>query len=130
MPDPPEIVQTAVKQSRTALGIMGENLARRYLERKKCNIVDHNFRCPLGEIDLVARKDRAYRFIEVKYRRTPEYGVPQESVVQRKRRRVRNAAVVWLKRRRLPLDSEIHFDVVAITEQAGEMKYEYIEDAF
>lgn len=130
MPDPPKVLQTAVKPSKTSLGILGENLARRYLDKKKYNIVDHNFRCPLGEIDLVVRKNRAFRFIEVKYRSTPDYGLPQESVVRRKQHRIRNAAIVWLKRRRLPLDSEIHFDVVAITKQAGETKYEYIEDAF
>lgn len=119
-----------MKPSKTELGALGETLAREYLKKKKCNIIDHNFRCPLGEIDLVVRKDRAFRFIEVKFRRSVDYGLPQESVVRRKRKRIRNAAMVWLKRRRLPLDSEIHFDVLAITEYAGERKFEHIEDAF
>lgn len=119
-----------MRPSKTELGALGEALARTYLQKKKCNIVDRNFRCAMGEIDLVVRKDRALRFIEVKYRRSPEYGLPQESVVRRKQHRIRNAAIVWLKNRRLPLDCEIHFDVVAITEHAGETKYEYIEDAF
>jgi len=119
-----------MKRSKTELGILGEAMARQYLQNRKCNIVDHNFRCALGEIDLVVRKDRAFRFVEVKYRTTPEYGLPQESVVRRKQRRIRNAAIVWLKNRRLPIDAEVHFDVIAITEHAGERKYEYIEDAF
>jgi putative endonuclease len=119
-----------VKQSKTSLGVLGENLAKEYLTKKKYNIVDHNVRCRLGEIDLVARRDKAFRFIEVKFRRTEDYGLPQEAVVRRKQQRVRNAAVFWLKRRHLPLDSEIHFDVLAITEQAGKTKYEHIEDAF
>lgn len=116
--------------SKTSLGILGERLAKAYLKKKKFNIIDHNFRCELGEIDLVARKDRAFRFVEVKFRRTTDYGLPQEAVIQRKQRRVRNAAIVWLKNRHLPLDSEIHFDVLAITEQAGKTMYEYIPDAF
>ncbi|UCF71317.1 MAG: YraN family protein [candidate division WOR-3 bacterium] len=119
-----------MKQSKTSLGIAGENLAKEYLKQKKYNILDHNFRCRFGEIDLVARKDKAFHFIEVKYRRSVDYGLPQEAVVRRKQQRVRNTALIWLKRRHLPLDTEIHFDVLAITELAGKMKYEYIEDAF
>jgi len=119
-----------VKSSKTSLGIFGEELAREHLRKQKYNIVDHNFRCPLGEIDIIARKNSAFHFIEVKFRRTVDYGLPQEAVTRRKQRRIRNAAIVWLKRRHLPLDSEIHFDVLAITEQAGNTKYEHIEDAF
>jgi Holliday junction resolvase-like predicted endonuclease len=50
--------------------------------------------------------------------------------VKRKQRRIRNAAIIWLKNRCLPLDSEIHFDVLAITEQTGKLRYEYLQDAF
>ena len=116
--------------NKTSLGRFGEALAREYLTKKKQNVVDHNFRCPLGEIDIIVRKNKAYHFVEVKYRRSADYGLPQDSVVKRKQQRIRNAAIVWLKRRHLPLDSEIHFDVVAITEQRNKKKYEYIEDAF
>lgn len=119
-----------MKPSKTSLGILGEKLAREYLRKNKFNIVDHNFRCSLGEIDLVARKDKSFRFVEVKFRRTMDYGLPQEAVIRRKQRRIRNAAIVWLKNRHLPLDSEIHFDVLAITEMAGKTTFEHIEDAF
>jgi putative endonuclease len=119
-----------VTPSKTSVGRFGEELARKHLRKQEYNIVDHNFRCPLGEIDIIARKNKAYRFIEVKYRRSSDYGLPQESVVKRKQQRIRNATIIWLKNRHLPLDSEIHFDVLAITEQAGKIKYEYIADAF
>ena len=119
-----------MKKSKTFLGQLGESLAREYLKKRKYNIVDHNFRCRLGEIDIIARKNKAFRFIEVKYRRSSDYGLPQDSVVRRKQRRIRNAAVIWLKNRYLPLDSEIHFDVLAITEQTGKLRYEYLQDAF
>jgi putative endonuclease len=119
-----------VSTDRSSLGRFGEELAREYLRKKKYNIVDHNFRCPLGEIDIIARKNKAFRFVEVKYRRSTDYGLPQDSVIKRKQRRIRNAAIIWLKNRYLPLDSEIHFDVLAITEQRNKRKYEYIEDAF
>jgi putative endonuclease len=119
-----------VKTNRTSVGRFGEELAREYLRKKKYNIVDRNFRCPLGEIDLVVCKNKAFRFVEVKYRRSREFGLPQDSVVRRKQRRIRNAAVVWLKNRYLPMDSEIHFDVLAITELRNVRKIEYIQDAF
>ena len=101
-----------------------------YLRERRFNIVDRNFRCSKGEIDLIVRKDKAFRFIEVKYRRTPHYGLPQDSVVKKKQRRIRNAAVWWLMNRYLPLDSEMHFDVLAIIEEHKKTKYEYIQDAF
>ncbi len=119
-----------MKSDKTSLGRRGEDLACNYLKNKRFNIVDRNFRCPKGEIDLIVRKDKAFRFIEVKYRRTPHFGLPQDSVVERKQRRIRNAAVWWLMKRFLPLDSEIHFDVIAITELHNKTHYEYIEDAF
>jgi putative endonuclease len=128
--DSPEVFPPSVRTDRTSLGRLGEEIAREYLRKNKYNIVDHNFRCPLGEIDIVARKNKAFRFIEVKYRRSAEYGLPQDSVIQRKQQRIRNAAVIWLMQRHLPLASEIHFDVLAITEKKNYRKYEYIQDAF
>ena len=119
-----------MKHNTKALGIHGEKLAREHLKKKNYNIVDHNFRCPQGEIDLIVRRDKAFRFIEVKFRRTAEYGLPEESVVRRQQQRIRKAALVWLQRRHLPMTSEMHFDVLAISERGGGHKYEYIEDAF
>ncbi len=116
--------------NRTAIGKKGEALARKYLEKKGFRPIDRNFRCVYGEIDIIMRRDKAWRFVEVKFRRTSEYGVPQESVVRRKQARIRNAALLWLKRRHLPLDSEIHFDVLALSKEAGKIQYDYIEDAF
>ena len=106
-----------MRTDRTSIGRYGEELAREHLRKQKYNIVDHNFRCALGEIDIVVRKNKAFRFIEVKYRRSRDYGLPQESVVRWKQRRIRNAAIVWLKNRHLPLDSEIHFDVMDLAIQ-------------
>jgi putative endonuclease len=116
--------------NRQYLGAHGEHLAREYLEQRGCSIVDSNFRCRYGEIDLIIRRDRAYRFIEVKSRSTHDYGIPQESVVIRKQQRIRKTALIWLKQRHLPTDSEIHFDVLGITFVSGKPHIEYLEDAF
>jgi putative endonuclease len=113
-----------------SIGKRGEELARKYFRKKGYTIVDCNFRSRHGEIDLVLRKNRAFRFVEVKFRSTTEFGLPQESVVKHKQQRIRNTTLLWLKRRRFSLDSEIHFDVLAISGEAGHLTYEYIEDAF
>jgi len=123
--------QDLTPMSKTSIGRKGERLARAFLEKKGAVIVAHNFRCRFGEIDLILRKNKAFRFVEVKYRRSEEYGLPQESVVKRKQTRIRRTAVLWLRIRHLPMDSEIHFDVLAISRDVlGKIAYEYIEDAF
>ncbi len=119
-----------MKLNRTAIGKRGEELARRFFEERKDNIVAHNFRSRYGEIDLILRRDKAYRFVEVKYRRSRAYGLPQSAVVKYKQQRIRRAALFWLQQRHLPLDCELHFDVLAIDEEGGKINYEYIEDAF
>lgn len=117
--------------STTSSGRKGEYLADIFLREKGFNIIDRNFRCRTGEIDVICRNDSAIRFIEVKYRQTPEFGLPQESVVKRKQERIRKTALLWLKHNHLPVDSEIHFDVLAIRKTVrGKLIYEFFEDAF
>ena len=115
---------------RISIGRKGENLARIFLKEKGFTIVAHNFRCRFGEIDLIIRKNSTFRFVEVKYRRSEEYGLPQESVQKRKQAKIRKTALLWLKLRQLPMDSDVHFDILAITKHSGKIAYEYIEDAF
>jgi putative endonuclease len=115
---------------RRALGRKGEDLAGIYFENLGYVIADRNFYCRFGEIDLVLRKDACFRFVEVKYRRTMDYGLPQEAVVRRKQQKIRKAALLWLRRRCLPVDREIHFDVLGISEGIKGAIFEYIEDAF
>ncbi|MGB9720723.1 MAG: YraN family protein [bacterium] len=116
--------------NRIQLGKKGEQLARNFLTKRGFNIVEHNFRCRYGEIDLILRKEKSFHFVEVKFRRTLEYGLPQESVNKRKQRKIHNVALIWLRKRQLPIDSEIHFDVLAINQENDNTEYEYIEDAF
>ena len=71
------------------------------------------------------------RFIEVKYRQTNSYGMPQESVVEKKQQKIRKTALLWMMQHHLPMESEIHFDVLAISKNTmGKIVYEYIDDAF
>ena len=94
-------------------------------------MVERNFRWRFGEIDIITRKNSSFHFIEVKYRRTRDYGLPQESVIQKKQHKIQRTAQLWLQRRHLPVDTEMHFDVLAIHKDIrGRIHYEYIEDAF
>jgi putative endonuclease len=116
--------------NRKAVGDRGEALARKFFSDRGYNIIGHNFRSRWGEIDLILRKDRAFRFVEVKFRHSLDFGLPQESVIPRKQRKIQTVALYWLRLRQLPMDSDIHFDVLAIHELRGQVQYSYIEDAF
>ncbi len=122
------------KLNRRKIGDRGELLACKFFTDKGLIVVARNFRCRQGEIDLVLRKDKNFRFVEVKFRRSMEYGVPQESVIKKKQRRIRRAAMYWLRLRHVSImntECDFHFDVLAIVESSrGKIEYELIEDAF
>ena len=71
-------------KSRVQLGKRGEDLAAGFLRSAGCDILTTNYRCPWGEIDLVARDGEELAFVEVRTRRSVAYGSPQESITRRK----------------------------------------------
>jgi putative endonuclease len=82
-----------------ALGRYGEQLACRYLSDTGFTILDRNWRCARGEIDIVARDVDALVMCEVKTRRTERFGAPFEAVTRQKLRRLRRLALLWLDAR-------------------------------
>ena len=78
------------------LGVQGETLAADYLEREGYLIEQRGYRCPAGEIDLVARRGPVYVFVEVKTRRSRRYGLPEESITPRKQAHLIAAAQTYL----------------------------------
>ena len=116
---------------RQALGAAGEDAAARWYEAAGYQIVARNWRCPEGEIDLVACRGATLVFCEVKARRSAAFGTPAEAVTGAKQRRLRNLARLYLSDRsarssRGLRPRTIRFDVAAIL--AGDL--EIIEDAF
>ncbi len=114
---------------RQSLGKAGEEFAERYLKRQGYAIVERNYRCPLGEIDLIALDKRAVVFVEVKTRRVDTSGAPLESVNGAKQRRLKRAAQHYLNRHRLH-DRDVQFDVVGISLRSDPPAVRHVRHAF
>jgi putative endonuclease len=98
-----------------SVGSLGEEIAANYLTARGFRILERNFRCKGGEVDIIARDpgDKSLVFIEVKTRRGLTYGVPQLAVTPFKQRQISKAALTWLSKNRLH-DTNARFDVIAI----------------
>jgi putative endonuclease len=114
-----------VTRARQALGRHGEDRAARWYRQAGYEVLDRNWRCPLGELDLVARRDATLVFCEVKARSSLSFGHPAEAVGPSKQQRIRRLAVQWMDERgvRAPV---VRFDVAAVLPRTVEV----IEAAF
>ena len=111
-------------------GILGEKLARDFLKKRGYRILETNYRYPEGEIDIVAKHEDSLVFIEVRTKKSLEFGSPEESITRTKKERLRAAAArYWQAHNNLPLSWRI--DVVAIElDQRGKLlRIELIENA-
>lgn len=95
------------------LGRYGEDLAARYLGERGMQVLDRNWRCEHGEIDLVALDGDCLVVCEVKTRRSTAFGEPVEAVTWRKAARLRRLASAWLADHELRPDG-VRIDVVGI----------------
>lgn len=107
------------------LGLVGENAAAEMLRIKGYRILRRNYRCKLGEIDIIASRGATISFIEVKTRRSLDWGRPCEAVNTRKQDHIRRAASCYLKElgNKGYVPMKISFDVIEIVA-------EHIECAF
>jgi len=116
----------------TSIGNLGEEIATAFLVKHGYRILERNFRCKGGEVDIVARDhgDNCVVFVEVKTRRNLSYGVPQLAVTPFKQRQISKAALTWLSKKRLH-NSNARFDVIAILlDDDGDNGVEHIINAF
>lgn len=98
---------------RQSLGRLGERLAATRLEKRGYRILERNFRCPYGELDLVAEEGSDLVFVEVKTRRGTAHGLPEEAVHGRKARKLQEVAGFYLEQHILT-DRSWRIDVVAV----------------
>jgi len=103
---------------RRALGRFGEAYAARHLVEQGMVVLDRNWRCPAGEIDLVLRDGRVLVVCEVKTRSSTAYGSPLEGVNDRKAARLRRLAARWLVDHDLHPD-DVRIDLVGVLAPAG-----------
>ncbi|MEA2108862.1 MAG: YraN family protein [Pseudomonadota bacterium] len=114
---------------RQTLGKWGESQAADYLQSHGLRIICRNYRCPLGEIDIIARDSDCLVFCEVKTRSSKEYGLPQEAVAWTKQHKIAKVASWYLGNQEVTMD--IRFDVVAITKSpTGKPEIEWLPAAF
>lgn len=110
------------------LGLKGEEAAKRYLRKNGFKILDANYQCRFGEIDIIAQKKDTIVFCEVKTRSEGMLAAPQESVDYFKQQKIIKTAQIWLQHKGID-DCPLRFDVLAITVSAGKAKIEHIENA-
>jgi putative endonuclease len=119
-----------IKQSPHALGKSGEKIACRYLKNKKYKILTQNFRLFRGEIDIIAFDINTLVFVEVKTRKSTDFGLPEESVTASKQKQIKRIAQGFLMRNNLQ-DAECRFDVISIhLDQSQRYRIRHIQNAF
>jgi len=102
------------KINKRELGSKKELLAAEYLAGRGYQVLEHNFFCREGEIDLIAKEGAYLVFIEVKYRKDSAFGFPEEAVTPKKQRAIAKAARYYLLKHGYPETVSCRFDVVAM----------------
>ena len=98
---------------RITLGKEGEKRAVRFLEKMGCVILERNFRCRYGEIDVIALDHGTLCFVEVKTRSRTDYGLPCESVSRRKEHHIKRCAYLYIREHRLQ-EYAIRIDIIEV----------------
>jgi putative endonuclease len=95
-------------------GQQAESMALAFLQAQGLQLRAQNFRCPLGEIDLILRDKHCWVFVEVKNRKNTTFGHPAETVTRAKQRKIYRAAEWFLREHKIPADAAMRFDVVTL----------------
>ncbi|MBW2039849.1 MAG: YraN family protein [Deltaproteobacteria bacterium] len=119
-----------MRDKRKVLGGRGEDLAVRYLQKKGYKVIERNYRCLLGEIDLIARDKETLVFVEIKARSSSGFGLPQEAVGRFKQKKLIQVAKAYIVEHHLKEAIPARFDVVAIQLTPSGAEIELIKDAF
>ena len=107
------VMDNAGAEHRRLLGVRGELLAARHLVGSGMVLLDHHWRCPSGEIDLVLREGRVLVVCEVKTRTSTAYGDPLEAVGRAKTARLRRLAALWMRAHEVHVP-DVRIDLVGV----------------
>lgn len=120
-----------VRAGARTVGFDAERLAEQFLKQKGLAGVARNFRCRLGEIDLIMRDRDCLVFVEVRYRAKNRFTRAGQSVDIHKQRKIIRTAALFLGKRARYANSVVRFDIVAIdADDRGDKSIEWIRDAF
>ena len=117
-------------EPRKQLGNTSEALALKHYQKHGYRLIEQNFTCKAGEIDLIVQKDDILVFVEVRSRTGTQYGEPSESVNRKKQDKIKKSAKYYLYCNRFLERYYCRFDVVSIVWNAGSATVEWIPDAF
>jgi putative endonuclease len=115
--------------TRKEVGANGEELAVNFLSRQGLQIIEQNFRGRNGEIDIIALDRSTICFVEVKSRRSLQFGAGYEAVVMRKQQKIMKTALLYLKMKGWS-DRDFRFDVISILLSGSDPEIEYLKGAF
>ena len=144
------------KYSKKDTGKIGEILAQKYLESLGYRLIEKNFNCRYGELDIIAGKENILIFVEVKTRTSDLFGKPEESVGIQKIKRLRKISELYISGRKNIHKLDIRFDIISIfikkpvierlhkiaktsaisiidlknLKSSGKVKFEHLENAF
>ena len=107
------MLENNYKNDTKKIGEKGESIATDFLKRKGYKIIERNFFCKQGEIDIVAKKEEEYIFCEVKTRRNFKYGEPRDSVNYIKKKHMWDATKYYVYKNNL-YNKNIRFDVIEV----------------
>jgi len=111
------------------LGRRGEKLAADFLREQGYKILESNYRCKVGEIDIIARQGELIVFVEVKTSGTDRFGAPQSWVGPRKQRRLVSLASFYLQENRIA-GCDVRFDVIGVEWKGDSPELTHVVDAF
>ena len=115
---------------RQEIGKLGEKLALRHLKKRGYRILDRNFRCRRGEIDIVATQKDYLVFVEVRTKTTAAFGTPEESITQTKKDHLIAAALTYIsEHQKLPPLWRIDVVAVELDQKGKSKRIEIIENA-
>lgn len=116
---------------RINIGKQGETLAEDYLRQQNYKIVEKNFRCKLGEIDIIAKDRHLVVFVEVRTKTSDAYGPAYNTVTYSKRKQVKRVALYYISKHNL-VNTQFRFDVIGIilNPQTGHHHIDHIQNAF
>lgn len=117
-------------RAKDGVGKYGERVAAAYLQERGVEVVERNWRCATGELDIVARDGDVLVFVEVKTRTSAQWGTPAEAVTRVKANRVRALARAWLADHP-HVYVGLRFDVISVLRRpAGAADVLHLQDAF